>query len=1075
MKKPKYYLNKSNEFVVENFHLPKPFFNFFPGIAGVWGVPIWCFYTNRGQAIAGFGIRGKEHPIMEFYPANKAVSRVSIEGFRTFIKISNKKSQIFYDAFNSSTYQENFDIENKIIITPYDLRLIETNHTLGLEVEIEYFTIPNDNYGALARVVTIKNLTNKNLKLDVLDGIAQIIPYGFDNKFLKYIAKTIEAWIDIENLDKKIPYLRLKVDAADKPEVIRIKEGNFYLAFDKQGLIKPIVDPDAVFSNVRDFTYPEEFLKKGPYNPYKNQFTKNKIPCCMAYKKFNIPQRSQIHIYSLIGNSDSIEKLNKNAKRISHKNYILKKRQENKEIIQNLTLPAFTDSASDIFNSYCRQNFLDNILRGGFPYSIKHKNGRTNLQLFSRRHGDLERDYNNFLIEPNYFSQGNGAFRDINQNRRNDIWFNPQIKDENIFTFFNLIQSDGYNPLVIKPDTFVFNQNFNSIKGFFKNKGLEQIKIFLKRHFAIGEMFTFMEQNRIHVFGKREDLLTVILENSEKLHNAEHGEGFWIDHWYYCIDLLESYQNLYPEEIDKILFQTKEFTFFDSAKFVKPRSERFMLKNDAVFQVHSVEIDHKKAHLIEKRAKNARIKRDRIGEGQIYKTTLIVKMLVAIANKLASLDPFGIGVEMEADKPGWCDSLNGLPGLLGSSACETLELKKWLIFIKKNLNSSAMKKLTIELPKELYDFIFGLNKLCRGNLGNYLFWDKSHTLKEQYRKDTFFGFNGAEKELAKEEMLSIVDNFLKKIEIGIRKSCRGKTKLCYSYFINEVTDYRIINTDSHGRKFVKPLTFKQAPLPLFLEGIVHSLKTTANEKEAKIIFNETRKSAIFDKKLKMYKICAPLDEMPLEIGRMRIFTPGWLENESIWLHMEYKYLLELLKNGMHEEFFKEAKNCLIPFQPPARYGRSILENCSFIASSVFYDEKLHGNGFIARLSGSTAEFIHMWLMMCAGKRPFYLDNYGKLRLELKPILPSWLFFAKGGSASGGKRNTFSFRFLNKTTVVYHNPKAKNTFGKAAPKIKSITIKPFNKKAITLNTPFIPAPFSYDARDGKIEQIDIVLS
>ena len=37
---------------------------------------------------------------------------------------------------------------------------------------------------------------------------------------------------------------------------------------------------------------------------------------------------------------------------------------------------------------------------------------------FSRIHGDLERDYNNFVIEPSYWSQGPGNSRDVNQNRR---------------------------------------------------------------------------------------------------------------------------------------------------------------------------------------------------------------------------------------------------------------------------------------------------------------------------------------------------------------------------------------------------------------------------------------------------------------------------------------------------------------------------------------------------------------------------------------------------------------------------------------------------------------------------------
>ena len=34
---------------------------------------------------------------------------------------------------------------------------------------------------------------------------------------------------------------------------------------------------------------------------------------------------------------------------------------------------------------------------------------------------------------------------------------------------------------------------------------------------------------------------------------------------------------------------------------------------------------------------------------------------------------------------------------------------------------------------------------------------------------------------------------------------------------------------------------------------------------------------------------------PLQIGRMMAFVPGWLENQSVWLHMSYKYYLELLR------------------------------------------------------------------------------------------------------------------------------------------------------------------------------------
>ena len=64
---------------------------------------------------------------------------------------------------------------------------------------------------------------------------------------------------------------------------------------------------------------------------------------------------------------------------------------------------------------------------------------------FSRIHGDLERDYNNFVIEPSYWSQGPGNFRDVNQNRRCDVMQLPAVHDFNIRQFLSYIQHDGYN------------------------------------------------------------------------------------------------------------------------------------------------------------------------------------------------------------------------------------------------------------------------------------------------------------------------------------------------------------------------------------------------------------------------------------------------------------------------------------------------------------------------------------------------------------------------------------------------------------------------------------------------------
>ena len=206
--------------------------------------------------------------------------------------------------------------------------------------------------------------------------------------------------------------------------------------------------------------------------------------------------------------------------------------------------------------------------------------------------------------------------------------------------------------------------------------------------------------------------------------------------------------------------------------------------------------------------------------------------------------------------------------------------------------------------------------------------------------------------------------------------------------------------------------------------------------------------------------------------------------------MEYKFLLELLRNGLYEEYFENFQAALIPFLKPHVYGRSILENSSFIVSSAHEDKSLHGQGFVARLSGSTAEFLHMWLWMNVGQRPFSLDASGKLSVSFQPVLPGWLFTKKAAKSHPGsvantpgvlvtpqgcEKDSYAFHFLGNTLVVYHNPKRKDTFGKNGVRVQKIRLAYSEKFApITLPSTIISAPYSYDLRNHKVHRIDIEL-
>ncbi|MFA6170174.1 MAG: cellobiose phosphorylase [Candidatus Margulisiibacteriota bacterium] len=1031
MNKLKYYISKQNEFVIENYNSAPTFSSFFPGIAGVFGCPMWVFYANRGQCLASAGVQDKNGAIIEFHAANKAYRDAALQGFRTFLKVDGQ----FYEPFS-----ERSPYKNELRINPYDIRLVEENPDLLVRVEVHYYSIPNEQFPALARRVKVVNLGTKSRRVEIIDGLPIIIPFGFEDFLLKKMSQTIEAWCKVENLESGAPFYKLKVLPADNAETKLLQKGNFFVSFCQDSRpVSIIVDPTIVFGENSSLEVPANFVDKNLKLPAK-QLTDGFTPSAFAYKKFTLTD--EFELSSIIGQIDSLDLLNRDKTRLTSRQYLNEKAAANQQLIDGICDLMDIGSASKSFDLYSRYTFLDNVMRGGLPVMI----GGKPVYLYYRKHGDMERDYNDFRLMPTYFSQGNGNYRDINQNRRNDLFFNPEIGADNIFRFFNLVQLDGFNPLVVLGSKYFIESSHAAealAKKHLKSPTKEQSEK-IARPFLLGELLKGFEQEGISYLTSREEFAADLIAASEVEEGAVHGEGYWIDHPFYNTDLLESFEAVYPDRISDVLFKQKTLTYYDNDHVVVTRKEKYKLCGDKIRQYESVKLDLEKSALINHRAWSKNTVRADHGKGKIYHTTLAAKLLCLIANKAASFDAAGIGLEMEADKPDWYDALNGLPGLFGSSLSETLELKRLSGYFRQHLTTEE-----IALPVEVKEFIDHLLPVLAES-NSFKYWESAGQIKENYRQKIRFGVSGHESSIDPKETGELLDRVIARCDQAAKKVLAHGNY--YTYFINEVSAYDTIGNDE-----IKVKEFSQTPLPLFLEGFVHALKV---EKD-KSIYQRVKASPLFDKKLKMYKVNAPLESMPVEIGRSRIFTPGWLENESIFVHMEYKYMLELLKAGLYKEFFADFKEVMVPFMDPKVYKRSILENSSFIVSSAHPNVKNHGRGFVARLSGGAAEFIDMWLTMMTGKTVFSLDPEGKLRFQLKPILPAWLF----------KKQEISFKLFGSIDVTYINAKGKDAFSVIPSSYKLF----IDDKEIEIQQPFINEPYASMIRERKVKKIIARLS
>ena len=108
----------------------------------------------------------------------------------------------------------------------------------------------------------------------------------------------------------------------------------------------------------------------------------------------------------------------------------------------------------------------------------------------------------------------------------------------------------------------------------------------------------------------------------------------------------------------------------------------------------------------------------------------------------------------------------------------------------------------------------------------------------------------------------------------------------------------------------------------------------------------------------------------------------------------------------------------------------------------------------------------MWSLMFAGKAPFSINPIsGKLRLELVPILPGWLFDENGEA---------SFTFLGSIRVTYRGNKAKvDTWKIQSPSlVKRLILLGTDGNSFEIEGGVIEGTVAESVRDLKIANIEV---
>ena len=495
---------------------------------------------------------------------------------------------------------------------------------------------------------------------------------------------------------------------------------------------------------------------------------------------------------------------------------------------------------------------------------------------FSRIHGDLERDYNNFQIDATYFSQGSGNYRDVNQNRRVDVLLFPGVRDFNLRQFLTLKQADGYNPLTVATAFFSLAPEGARDDAAARAKAApvaealagdaasrKKLAALLARPFRPGDLFEQARAEKIKFAKDRAAVLDAAAGAARQVFAANYThEGFWADHWTYDLDQILSFEAVYPDDVERALWDAEKIPFYMSAGTVQPRDFKYVeVDGLGIRQYNSVYDDPEKlGQLADRDAQPdgafelAAPTGDDDASSAVYTVEPVSKVLLLFATKFTLLDPSGLGVEMDANKPGWNDAMNGLPGLLGSGmpeTCEAWRIGDWL--------ASTIRRVQrpVVVPVELGDLIANTTEALKdASLTDFEYWERVASYREAYRARVRLFFSGDEVSLDAATLADFLGRATKKLERGIEKSLAYTDGVIMpTYFQHVVTAYEYTGLKNFvGQPFVRATAFEAKVFPLFLEGPVRQLKTVprADGVQLKKIHDAVLASPLYDKPIGQY-------------------------------------------------------------------------------------------------------------------------------------------------------------------------------------------------------------------------------
>jgi hypothetical protein len=740
----------------------------------------WMFISSNGGLSAGR--KDAENALFPYYTDDKITESSETTGSKTIFHVHKNDKSFLWEPF-SNKYQGVYSIKRNLYKNKYGNKIIFEEVNKDLDLTFRYQWNSSNRFGFVKKS-TVVNTCNSNVRVTVLDGLQNIVPYGVGADLQNGYSNLVDAYKKNElQTDTGIGIFALSSIIVDKAEPSEALKSNIVWSLGMN-------NPKYLVSSLQleNFRTGKSIHQETDIKAEKGAYF-----ICSDFELD--PQKKQEWMF-VANLNQSISDVINISEEIKNNSNLIKLVQEDIEYgTKRLLELAGASDALQISNNKLRNtrhfsNTLFNIMRGGIfddNYQIEKRDfikyiGNANKKVFkkketllaklpegfdldfiiniaekdedknfkrlcfeylplkfSRRHGDPSRPWNKFSINTRSEIDGSkildyeGNWRDIFQNWEALAHSYPEFIESMIHKFLNATTFDGYNPYRVTKDGF----DWETIEP--------------------------------------DDPWSYI--------------GYWGDHQIiYLLKFLEIIESHYPNKLASY-FNQEIFVYANVPYKIKPYQDLLANPKDTIdFD------DDLDARIHQKRIElgaDGTLLRDE--NYFIHKVNLIEKLLATVLAKLSNFIPEG-GIWLNTQRPEWNDANNALVGN-GVSMVTLNYLRRFLNFFEKAVDSMTddSSEISIELSIFFQKVLKAFNnhkEILKGKVSDK---DRKSVLDDlgqagsDYRTKIYeHGFTSDKGVISKSDLVAFLQISRVYLEHSIRANER-EDKLYHAYNLMTVT------------------------------------------------------------------------------------------------------------------------------------------------------------------------------------------------------------------------------------------------------------------------------------------------